>query len=178
MTIRIRSLAPAALALAALAGLPSPASAAWLGLDDGDYLVNLHCDSSTVIACPSDIGGTITLAGGQMTAMNFTVNGDPFVGDPFDAVVDGSLVDTESSTLSGSPVFNFLSLRLITDGQIGPYGVGDRWWVYCNNNGNNCTPNTTGLWTAQRAGTVSEPALPALVLAGGLAAAWLRRRRD
>lgn len=160
----------------ALASFTAPASAAWLGLADGDYSVNLHCDSSTEISCPSDIGGTMTLAGGQVTAMNFSLNGDSFVGDPFDTVVDGNLVDTESSTLSGTP-FNFLSLRLITAGQIGSYGTGDRWWVYCNNVGANCTPNTTGLWSAQRVDRVSEPALPALLLAGGLAAAVVRRRR-
>lgn len=161
----------------ALAGATTPASAAWMGLADGDYTVNLHCDNSTVIACPSDIGGSMTLAGGQVTAMNFSVGGDSFVGDPTDTVIDGNLVDTESSTLPGSP-FKFLSLRLITAGQIGSYGPGDRWWVYCNSTSpDTCSPNTTGLWSAQAVGRVSEPALPALLLAGGLAAVTLRRRR-
>lgn len=174
MRCATHALSAAALALASAA---TPASAAWMGLADGDYSVNLHCDNSTVIACPSDIGGTMTLAGGQVTTMNFTVGGDSFVGDPVDTVLDGNLVDTESSTLSGTP-FKFLSLRLITAGQIGSYGPGDRWWVYCNSvSTTNCTPNTTGLWSAQAVGRVSEPALPALLLAGGLAAATLRRRR-
>lgn len=171
--------APIAAAAALAAGLlPVAARAAWMGLADGDYAVLLQCDTSTEVPCPAIYNGSLTIAGGQAAAFDFSLDGLAFVGDPSDAVVDGSLVDTESSTLALNP-FAFLSLRLITDGQIGPYGTGDHWWVYCNNVGVNCTPNTTGTWTAQAltAGRVPEPAPATLLAAAGLAMAWRRRSR-
>ncbi|MCA0241220.1 MAG: PEP-CTERM sorting domain-containing protein [Proteobacteria bacterium] len=167
-----------AAAMLATAGLaPGSAQAAWMGLADGDYSVVLHCDSSTQIACPSDLSGSLSIAGGQATAFDIVVDGVAFNGDPVDAVVDGTLVDTEASTLSFLP-YTFLSLRLITDGQIGSYGVGDRWWVYCNNiDPTTCTPNTTGTWSVDRLASVPEPA-PAALLALALTVGCLVRRRS
>lgn len=170
---RTVALAGHGLALACL--LSTPAHAAWMGLADGAYAVTLHCDTSTQFSCPSDLSGHLDIAGGAASWFDFTVDGLPFQGDPFDAVVDGSLVDTESSTLQMSP-FAFLSLRLITDGQIGPYGTGDRWWVYCDNlNANQCAPNTTGTWSARALNAVPEPAPAALLALALAAAAWAGR---
>lgn len=170
-----RVLAPAMLALACV---PQGAHAMWLGLADGQYTVNLKCDQSTVITCPGNITGSLSIAGGSATAMSFLINGDSFSGDPLDTVTQGPLVDTQNSSLSVLPNFRFLSLRLITAGQIGSYGVGDLWWVYCSNTAANlCSPNTTGLWSAQ-ALPVPEPATWALWATGlfGLVGAARRGR--
>ena len=175
---RTSTLAGLTAAAALAAGLaPGSAQAAWMGLADGDYAVFLHCDFSTQFACPSDLSGSLSIAGGQASWFDFTVDGVVFTGDPVDAVVDGSLVDTEASTLSYLP-YTFLSLRLITDGQIGSYGVGDRWWVYCNNiDPTTCTPNTTGTWSVERLDTVPEPASALLAALGLAAGGWARSRR-
>ncbi len=108
-------LTAAALGLAAATFAPA-GQAAWLGLQDGDYAVTLSCDFSSVIACPASIGGTLSMAGGETTAMNFTVNGQLFAGDPLDTLVDTATLDFESTTLQLAPNA-FLSLRLITAGQ-------------------------------------------------------------
>lgn len=147
--------------------LPTAAHATWMGLSDGNYSITLNCDYSTVISCPGAVNGTLTIQGSEATAMDFSMNGDHFLGNPDDALFDGSLVDFESSVIAYTPDYRFLSLRLITDGQIGSYGVGDRWWVYCNNlaGQNTCTPNTTGTWTATLIGNpVPEPTSAALTL--------------
>ena len=156
----------------------APAQATWMGLPDGSYDVVLHCTQSTEIPCPSDTTGTMVLQGSSVSAFDFTIDGVHYVGNPVDAVVDGNLVDTESSTLSMPGPFQFLSLRLITDGQIGSFGTGDNWWVYCSNfqGGNTCTPNTTGLWSATPQAPVPEPPLPALLVPAVMAWLWTRRR--
>ncbi|MFT3821429.1 MAG: PEP-CTERM sorting domain-containing protein [Rubrivivax sp.] len=174
-TSSLAGLAAAALLGAGLA--PSSAQAAWMGLADGDYTVFLHCDFSTQFACPSDLSGSLSIAGGQATSFDFMVDGVAFNGDPDDAVVDGSLVDTEASTLSFLP-YTFLSLRLITDGQIGNYGTGDHWWVYCNNiDATTCTPNTTGTWSVEPLAAAPEPASAALLALGLAAGGWAGARR-
>lgn len=157
---------------------PQAAQAAWLGLVDGQYAVTLNCDFSGVIPCPSSIQGTLTIAGNGVTQMDFGINGEVFAGNPLDGFFDGSLADFENSTLAFDPNFRFLSLRLITAGQIGVYGVGDRWWVYCNNfDIDSCTPNTTGTWSARLIGAVPAPS-PLILALGGLAAlAGLRINR-
>lgn len=155
---------------------PSAAQAAWMGLDDGNYAVTLQCDFSTLFACPSSLSGSMSISAGSVSWFDFIVDGQVFSGDPDDAVIDGALVDTEGSALVGTP-FAFLSLRLITDGQIGNYGTGDRWWVYCNNfDSDSCTPNTTGTWTARAVNLVPEPTPAALLMLGLALMARFRRR--
>jgi hypothetical protein len=166
-----RLLAAAALVLILV---PHRAHATWLGLADGNYTVNLSCDQSAVISCPGNIHGSLSITGGSATQMSFLINGDTFSGDPIDEVVQGPLLDTESATLRILPNFRFLSLRLITAGQVGSYGVGDLWWVYCSNTtASACSPNTTGLWSAQ---AVPEPDTYVLFGLGLAGLAWLRRR--
>ena len=173
----MKTIAPALLCAVTLLAA-APARATWLGLPDGSYDVVLHCTVSTEIACPSDTFGTLEVQGSGVTAFDVTIDGQHYAGDPADAVVDGNLVDTESSTLSAPGPFQFLSLRLITDGQIGPFGTGDNWGVYCNHfqGGGTCTPNTTGLWTATPRAAVPEPTVSALLLPALAALAWRRRR--
>lgn len=172
-TVR-HSLSLACLGAASLLA-PATAQAAWMGLNDGDYAVTLQCDFSTEFACPSSLSGSMSINAGAVSWFDFVIDGQVFSGDPGDEVVDGSLVDTESSTLARTPLA-FLSLRLITDGQIGAYGAGDRWWVYCNNfDADSCTPNTTGTWHARALNQVPEPA-PATLLVLALAAGFSARR--
>lgn len=165
--------------LLALVGL-QPAQAAWMGLADGDHLINLNCTQSSQIACPSTTTGSLSVAGSNVVAFNFVIDGVAFVGDPAEGHVDGSLVDFDYALMQTASPLTFLSLRLITDGQIGSFGVGDLWWVYCNEtaNPNACTPNTTGLWTAQLVPAgVPEPPSPAPLGAALGALAWAARRR-
>jgi hypothetical protein len=170
-------LTAAALGLAAAVFTPA-GHAAWLGLQDGDYVVTLSCDFSNVIACPGSSAGTLSLAGGETTAMSFTVNGQLFAGDPLDDLVDGPTIGYESASIQLAP-YAFLSLRLMTAGELSPYGPGDRWWVYCNNiNATQCAPGTFGTWSARALNAVPEPAslaLAALALAA-LSVAAPRRR--
>jgi MYXO-CTERM domain-containing protein len=151
--------------------LATPAAhAAWLGLADGDYALTLNCDLSSVISCPGNLGGSLSIAGGAASYLDVSINGESFVGDPDDTLHSSPLVDFENSSLSHLPTFSFLSLRLITSGQVGSYGVGDMWWVYCHNTGANlCQPGTTGIWSARALNQTPEPtsaALAALALAG------------
>lgn len=169
-------LVPLALASSMLC-MPAPASAAWMGLPDGDYAVTLQCTFSSVLDCAQTLAGSITVDGAGLSAMDFSLNGETFSGDPSDGVVDGTVVDTEQSGRTNTP-FSFLSLRLITAGSIDNFQTGDRWWVYCENVAtNSCTPNTTGLWSARRVGTVDEPPALAVGALGLVAALGLTRRR-
>jgi hypothetical protein len=172
----LRSLAVAALSVgAALCALSDSARAAWLGLDDGTYDVTLSCASSTVIACPSQIQGTVTIAGAGASFLSYTVNGEVFSGDPTDGVHTTATADFQFSMLTNSP-FSFADLRF--DLSIpNPFIADDQWWVYCNNVGQNCTPATFGTWRAVEVADVPEPFTLAL-LAAGLAGLGFTRRRS
>lgn len=170
------------LVVATLLATP-PAQAAWLGLDDGDYAIALHCDSSPVIPCPSTITGMLSVSGGAADALDLTIDGRSFQGDPFDGLDGNATVDFEYSGLStASPSFSFVNLMFVTDGSFGIYGTGDRFWLYCANVGPGvCTPNTIGHWDARAIGTVAEPSAAALLAIGLLACARrsaVRRRGD
>src|SRR5258708_26632768 len=78
----VRSCFAGLLMLMSIDAMWSPASATWLGLADGTYDVTLSCVTSSVIACPSTIGGTMAIAAAAPTAFNFFVNGPPLVGAP------------------------------------------------------------------------------------------------
>jgi hypothetical protein len=120
------------------------------------------------------------VAGNDIVAFDFVIDGVSFVGNPAEGHVDGSLVDFDYALIQTASPFTFLSLRLITDGQISTFNTGDLWWVYCNEtaNPNQCTPNTTGLWTAQLVPTgVPEPQSPALLATALVALAAVARRR-
>jgi hypothetical protein len=176
--IMTRSLTAIALptALALVAATPLAAQASWLNLSDGQYAVDLTCTASTVIPCPSVIHGTLTIQGAQATAMNVTIDGLDFVGDPDESTFSVPQISLENSQLVLSP-FSFLSLRYITSGGTGSFGTGDLWWVYCNNlNTNACTPATQGLWSATPLVNVPEPTPLALLAAALLASVVMLRR--
>ncbi len=142
---------------AALCALPGTAKADWLGLADGTYDVTLTCTISSVISCPSQIQGTVTIAGAGASFLSYTVNGEVFSGDPIDGVFTNSLAEYQYSQLQHSP-FAFADLRF--DLSIpNPFIADDQWWVYCNNvpNQNSCTPNTHGTWEAVAVAEVPEP---------------------
>jgi hypothetical protein len=142
-----------------LTALPLPASATWLDLSDGTYNVTLSCVFSSVIACPSQIAGTMTINGNGASAFNFTVNGQLFSGDPVDSLFTiPNSIDDQVSTISLTP-FAFLYLR--NDLSImNPFGLADHYWIYCNNfTPTTCTPNTDGNWTASLVNSAPEPTL-------------------
>lgn len=161
--------------LMSIDAMSSPASATWLGLADGTYDVTLSCVTSSVIPCPSTIGGTMTIAGAAATAFNFAVNGQAFVGAPGNATVTTGLGTDQVSFLDLSP-FSFLSLQDFLTG--GFPGLTQQSWGYCNNfDPTHCTPDTAGNWTAV---VVPEPpGLPLFMLGLGIMGiAGVTRRRS
>lgn len=171
----LKGLRRAMVAFAASWLAASAAQAAWLGLGDGDYLITLQCELSAVLPCPSTLSGTLSIEAGAADALDLSINGQHFDGNPFDGLDGNATVSFQSSGLSKSP-FSFVMLAFITDGSFGPYGVGDRFWQYCVNTGPGvCSVSTRGSWSAVPEGSVPAPA-PVALLAGGLVLlAGLRR---
>jgi hypothetical protein len=166
---------PAMLATAAL--LPRPVQASWLGLGDGQYTVDLTCTSSTTIPCPGVTQGSLTVQGAGISDFDFTMNGQHFDGDPEEFTFANVIASFDGSQEILTP-FSFLSLRFITAGSVGPFGTGDRWWVYCDSTSSStCTPDTQGLWSATLISAVPEPA-PLALLVAAAAGALLQRRRQ
>jgi hypothetical protein len=176
----MRILKAALLGLSALlivAAETRSASATWLGLADGTYDVTLSCVTSSVIACPSTIDGTITIAGAGATAFDFVVNGQVFVGAPINGTVTTAVFGTdEVSVLDLSP-FSFLSLQDFLTG--GFPGLTQQSWGYCNNfDATHCTPDTDGNWTAVAAVVPEPPGMALFLLGLGITAlASVTRRR-
>src|SRR5664279_2645631 len=81
--------------------LSFPAGATWLDLSNGTYNVTLTCVFSSVIVCPTQITGTITVSGAGLSAMNFVVNGQVFNGDPVDSLFTiPNVIDDQQSQIS------------------------------------------------------------------------------
>jgi hypothetical protein len=159
-----------------VAAMPQSAQATWLGLADGTYDVTLSCLFSSVISCPTDIHGTMTIGGSGASAFDFTVNGQHFVGDPANSVATNGVYTDQFSSLMLSP-FSFLSL--INDLTPNPFGLPTpHWWGYCNNfDATHCTPDTNGGWTADQIAAAPEPASLGLLALGFAAVLGWRRVR-
>jgi len=172
---RISSCIAGLLLLLGIGTVSSPAQATWLGLDDGTYSVTLSCVFSSVIACPSTIEGTMTIAGGAATAFDFMVNGQAFVGSPGNGTATTAFGTDQIAGLQLSP-FSNLSLQYFLTG--GLPGLSQRSWVYCNNfSAVSCTPATDGNWTA--VAIPEPPGLALFVLGLGLmAVAGMTRGRS
>lgn len=168
----------ALLSLALCLPMTAARASATLGLADGHYAVSLQCTFSNAIACPSTLQGTLDVTAGSVSAMDFSIDGIGFSGDPFDDPITFSTGAHEVATLSHMP-YEFLSIRLMTDGTLGSLQAGDRYWVYCQNQGNpgQCVLNTQGTWDARLISTVPEPALPALLALALLALLTATRAR-
>jgi len=150
------------------AGSVSPAAATWLGLGDGVYTVTATCIASPVVSCATPVVGQITVQGDGLTAMDFSIDGQHFVGDPEDSEV--SLFD--QSALQMSPYQAFY-LRLMKDDH-DPFVAGDRAWYYCRHvGGGTCAPDTRGHWTAERLGDLPPGRVPEPATAGLAALALL-----
>jgi len=165
-------------ALGLATALCAPASAAWVGLDDGDYLVTLQCTNSVTLDCSQAMVGSITVSGQGLSAMAFTVGGITFDGDPMDFDLSNANGSSIGSALATQP-FSSLALRQVTDGEVLGFEAGERYWSYCSPfTASSCQVDTVGTWSARAVGTVGEPpALASALLAlAGLAAAGRRRR--
>lgn len=154
------------------------ASAEWLGLADGDYALSLKCFDGS-LNCAYTASGQITVSGAGVSFMDVTMGGQHFVGDPTDNVQDnGTLHNYQASIVTNDP-YSFLYVRYVTEViSDNTFGVGDRYWAFCVN----ASPSTCTLTAIGRLDVKALPAIPEpstyLLMATGLAALGLWRRRQ
>lgn len=151
------------------------ASAEWMGLADGDYALSLKCFDGS-LNCAYTGSGQITISGAGVSFMDMLINGLHFVSDPQDTADLAQKIERSVHTLTP---FGFVSLLMATPGYNGSLGLvpGSLYWSYCENVSENaCAARALGLAEAQALPAIPEPSTY-LLMATGLAALGLWRRR-
>jgi hypothetical protein len=175
MHLPIRGAAAALLLATTLAA--TPADAAWLGLEDGEYDLTL---AGCGALCDPSPAGRLTIAGTEATYLRIAIDGVLFEGNPNDYVTNpGGALRSDLDRVSYAPLYyTFFSLLQLTSGE--------NLFIYCRDESPGefggqpvpaCRPDTLGSWRAE---PLPEPGTLGLALAAtaaGFAAVRIRRRR-
>lgn len=161
----------------------SSASATWLSLADGEYDLTLTTCSSGIISCPaSPFTGLLTINGAGADFLSITINGESFEGNPFDFIqVDAgnSAITYNRSSINQQTATTFSFFSLV-DPAFVSLPTMDNLWIYCSNSSTpnqvQCTPGTSGEWSATLRPTAVPLPSTILLLGLGLIALGSARR--